>query len=45
MLLVHGVECLVFLGRLRRGPGPLPGQLAQTLLFGYVHVRELPRGA
>ena len=45
MLIVHGAECLVFLGRLSRGPGPLPGQLAQTLLFGYVHVRELPRGA
>jgi len=45
MLVVHGIECIVFLGRLRQAPGSLVGQLAQTLLFGFVHVRELPRAA
>jgi uncharacterized protein YhhL (DUF1145 family) len=45
MIAVHGIECLVFLGRLRRAPGPLAGQLARTLLFGFLHVRELPTGS
>jgi len=44
MLAVHAIECVVFLGRLRRAPGPLAGQVAQTLLFGFLHVRELPTG-
>jgi uncharacterized protein YhhL (DUF1145 family) len=45
MIAVHGIECLVFLDRLRRGPGSLAGQLGQTMLFGFLHVRELPKGA
>lgn len=45
MIVVHGIECLVFLGRLRRAPGPLASHLAETLLFGFLHVRELSKGA
>ena len=45
MIAVHAIECLIFLGRLRRAPGPLAGHLARTLLFGFLHVRELPTGS
>ena len=45
MLVVHGVECVLFRDRLRRASGSLPGHLAQTLLFGLFHLRELPRAA
>ena len=44
MIVVHGVECLVFLGRLRQAPGSVASHLAQTLLFGFFHVRELAKG-
>lgn len=43
LLAVHVVECLVFLPRLRRAPGSLAGHLLQTLVFGVIHVRELPK--
>jgi uncharacterized protein YhhL (DUF1145 family) len=42
LVAVHVVECLVFLPRLRRAPGSLASHLAQTFVFGIVHVRELP---
>lgn len=45
LLAAHVVECAVFLPRLRRAPGSLAGHLLQTLVFGVVHVRELPAGA
>ncbi len=38
---VHAVECIAFLGLLRRSPRPLPGELWQTFLFGIVHVSML----
>jgi len=38
---VHVLECLVFLPLLRRAPGSLGGHLANTLVFGVLHVREL----
>jgi uncharacterized protein YhhL (DUF1145 family) len=37
----HLVECAVFLPRLRRAPGSLVGHLLRTLLFGFLHVREV----
>lgn len=43
MLAVHAIEALVFLPRLRAAGGPLAGHLAQTLLFGFLHVGGLPR--
>ncbi|HKK51377.1 MAG TPA: hypothetical protein VKA74_07310 [Myxococcota bacterium] len=35
---VHVVECVAFLGILRKSPRPLVGELWQTFLFGIVHV-------
>ncbi|MDX1648996.1 MAG: hypothetical protein R3263_04000 [Myxococcota bacterium] len=45
LLAAHLVECVVFLPRLRRAPGSLAAHLLQTLVFGVVHVRELPAEA
>jgi uncharacterized protein YhhL (DUF1145 family) len=45
MALVHAVECVAFLPRLRRAGGSLGGHLFQTFLFGIFHVRELPAPA
>lgn len=42
LAVVHAIECLVFLPRLRRAPGSLASHLRQTFLFGILHVRELP---
>jgi uncharacterized protein YhhL (DUF1145 family) len=41
LVLVHAVECVVFLPRLRAAGGSLVQHLVQTLLFGFVHVRTL----
>jgi hypothetical protein len=43
MLGVHAVEAVAFLPRLRAAGGSLAGQVAQTLLFGFLHVGGLPR--
>ena len=42
LLVAHILEFLIFLPRLRRAPGSLAAHLAQTLVFGLVHGRELP---
>jgi uncharacterized protein YhhL (DUF1145 family) len=42
LVVVHAIECLVFLPRLRRAPGTLARHLQQTFLYGILHVRELP---
>ena len=39
LLIVHAIECLVFLPRLRAAGGSLGHHLVQTLLFGFLHVR------
>ena len=39
---IHMVECAVFLPRLGSAPGPLFGHLLRTLVFGFLHIRELP---
>jgi uncharacterized protein YhhL (DUF1145 family) len=41
LVVAHAVECVVFLPRLRRAPGSLPGHLLRTFVFGILHVREL----
>ncbi len=41
LAVVHLVECVAFLGVLRRSPRPLAGELWQTFLFGIVHVSKL----
>ncbi len=38
LAIVHIVECVMFLGVLRRSGRPLVGELWQTFLFGIVHV-------
>jgi uncharacterized protein YhhL (DUF1145 family) len=35
---VHAVECVAFLGVLRKSSRPLPGELWQTFLYGIVHI-------
>jgi uncharacterized protein YhhL (DUF1145 family) len=42
LVLVHALECALFLPRMRRAGGSLAQHLVQTLLFGIVHVRTLP---
>ena len=42
LVVVHAVECAIFLPKLRRAPGSLAHHLAQTFLYGIVHVRSLP---
>ena len=41
LLVVHAIECVVFLPRLRAAGGSLAQHLLQTLLFGIVHLRTL----
>ncbi len=41
LVVAHAVECVVFLPRLRKAPGSLPGHLLRTFVFGILHVREL----
>jgi uncharacterized protein YhhL (DUF1145 family) len=43
LLIVHAVECAVFLPRLRAAGGSFSHHLVQTLLFGVLHVRSLPQ--
>lgn len=40
---VHVIECVAFLGVLRKSPRPLAGELWQTFLFGIVHVSQVRR--
>ena len=41
LVLIHAVECVVFLPALRRAGGPLLPHLAQTFAFGYLHLGEI----
>jgi len=43
LLVVHGVECVAFLPRLRAAGGSLGQHVAQTLLFGFLHLRGVPK--
>jgi uncharacterized protein YhhL (DUF1145 family) len=42
LVVVHAIECVVFLPRLRAAGGSLAGHVLQTFLFGVVYVRSLP---
>jgi uncharacterized protein YhhL (DUF1145 family) len=42
LVVVHAIECVIFLPRLRRAPGSLARHLQQTFLYGILHVREIP---
>jgi uncharacterized protein YhhL (DUF1145 family) len=41
LLIVHAIECVVFLPKLRRAGGSLANHLAQTMVFGFLHAREI----
>lgn len=41
LAVVHAIECVFFLGVLRKSPRPLIQELWQTFLFGIVHVSIL----
>lgn len=41
LVVVHAVECVAFLGVLRKSGRPLLGALWQTFLFGIVHVSRV----
>ena len=41
LLIVHAIECIVFLPKLRRAGGSLASHLAQTMVFGLFYARDL----
>jgi hypothetical protein len=43
LVLVHAIECVVFLPRMRRAGGSLASHLWQTFVFGVVYAQGLPR--
>ena len=45
LVIVHAIECVVFLPKLRRAGGSLGNHLLQTMLFGILHARNLGAAA
>jgi uncharacterized protein YhhL (DUF1145 family) len=45
LLIVHAIECVVFLPKLRRAGGSLAQHLVQTMIFGLFYARSLGGGA
>ena len=43
LAITHAIECVAFLGTLRKSPRPLIGELWQTFLIGIVYVSALRR--
>jgi len=43
LLFAHLIECVLYWPRLRAAPGSRLGHVVNTLLFGIVHVKSLPR--
>ena len=41
LVIVHAIECVVFLPKLRNAGGSLASHLAQTMVFGFLHAREV----
>jgi uncharacterized protein YhhL (DUF1145 family) len=41
LIVVHAIECVVFLPALRRAGGPLLPHLAKTFAYGFLHLREV----
>ncbi len=41
LVVVHAVECLIYLPTLQRAKGPLLGHLFNTFIFGYFHFLEV----
>jgi uncharacterized protein YhhL (DUF1145 family) len=42
MLAAHVLECALFFPRFKRAPGSLMTHLSKTLVFGVLHLRDLP---
>ena len=42
LCVAHAIECIVFLPKLKKAPGPLGHHLWQTFLYGFFHVWSLP---
>jgi uncharacterized protein YhhL (DUF1145 family) len=42
MLAAHVLEFVLFSARLRQAPGSLPAHFFNTLVFGVLHIRDLP---
>lgn len=45
LVIVHAIECVVFLPKLRRAGGSLGNHLVQTMIFGLFYARGLGDGA
>lgn len=41
LVIVHAIECVVFLPKLRRAGGSLANHLVQTMIFGVFHARNV----
>lgn len=41
LIVVHAVECVAFLPRLRAAGGSLAQHVVQTMFFGFLHLRTL----
>lgn len=41
LVIVHAIECVVFLPKLRRAGGSLGNHLVQTMIFGLFYARGL----
>jgi len=41
LVIVHAIECVVFLPKLRRAGGSLANHLVQTMIFGFFHARSV----
>jgi uncharacterized protein YhhL (DUF1145 family) len=41
LVIVHAIECIVFLPKLRRAGGSLAHHLVQTMIFGVFHARSV----
>jgi hypothetical protein len=44
LVIVHAIECIVFLPKLRRAGGSLGNHLVQTMIFGLFYARGLGDG-
>ena len=45
LVIVHAIECVVFLPKLRRAGGSLANHLVQTMIFGLFYARGLGENA
>jgi uncharacterized protein YhhL (DUF1145 family) len=41
LVVLHLLECVIFLPRLRKASGSLWNHIGQTMLYGVIHLREV----